>query len=556
MNAELPIDALVDAVHEGGKIRDEALATMLYLFQDESNRKLIPKHVDVLKILLKIIKECVGEESRIIALAALWYFSDDLPVSELLVDKYLPLLTDVMEQGDEQAKVKSIGILANLALVPRNSRKMGTFIVRVKSLIACLIDVLHEDRGNARLYALETLSHMASTVQENKISILDPQYNLIQMLTDIIEKEEPKQDEAVELAGSLKDVLEKTANITWECKYFSNLTIDELYSIMKLRSEVFVVEQNCVYLDMDDNDKDRYHVMGKIGDTVIATTRLFQRGQQYDDYHAIGRVCISGSIRGLGIGKQLMEVSINECERLFGNDGKIKVGAQQYLKKFYESFGFRRCSDGYIEDGIPHFSMSRMYLEKSNPDRVYKIATASQFQQFKETGCMSSELDKNDGFVHLSDHTMAPKVISMFFKESTDVVLIELDASKLVPYGYSHGEQHKTEWIIGTMKDKGPSKDTIEESDVTMHYLLPDGCIHVYTNRKVEDGAIDIGLDFVHALIQAAPCPLVDGSHQFPEWLPSVSEQRNEDSDKVVKQSRKSKHRRKSGEAKEGGRLE
>ena len=74
MNAELPIDALVDAVHEGGKIRNEALATMLYLFQEESNRKLIPKNVDILKMLLEIIKECIGEESRIIALAALWYF--------------------------------------------------------------------------------------------------------------------------------------------------------------------------------------------------------------------------------------------------------------------------------------------------------------------------------------------------------------------------------------------------------------------------------------------------------------------------------------------------
>ena len=186
MNAEFPIGSLVDAVHEGGKIRDEALATMLYLFQEECNRKLVPNDVDILTLLLTIIKDCIGEESRIIALATLWYFSDDQAVSELLVRKYLPLLTDVMEQEEGQAKVKAIGILANLAIVPNNSKRMGTFIVRVKSLIACLIDVLQEDRGNARLYALETLLHMASTVRENKVSILDPQYNLLEMLIGIL----------------------------------------------------------------------------------------------------------------------------------------------------------------------------------------------------------------------------------------------------------------------------------------------------------------------------------------------------------------------------------
>ena len=553
MHAEFPIEALIDAVNEGGKIRDEALATMLYLFQEESNRKLVPKDVDVLSLLLKIIKDCIGEDTSIIALAILWYFSDDLPVSEMLVDKYLPLLTDVMQQGDVQAKAKAIGILANLALVPRNSKKMGTFIVRVKSLMACLVDVLTENRENARLYALETLLHMATTVQENKVNLLDPSFNLLQILVDIIEKEEPRQDDAVELATSLKTILEKTANITWECKLFSDLTLNELYSVLKLRSEVFVVEQNCVYLDIDDNDKDRYHVMGKIGDTVVATTRLFEKGQQYDDYHAIGRVCTSGSFRGLGIGKQLMQYSIDECEKLFGKDGNIKVGAQQYLKRFYESFGFRRSSDGYLEDGIPHFSMTRMYLKRSNPDKVYKVTTASEFEQFKETGCLASALDKNDGFVHFSDHIMAPKVVEMFFKDAIDVVLLELDASKLLPFAYNHSKQYKTEWIIGSMKDKGPSKDTIDESDVTIHYLLPSGCIHVYTNEVGESGEVVVGLNFTYALIQAAPCPLVDGVHQFPEWLP-VEE--NLESKASNKHSHKGKHKRKSGETKQGGRLE
>ena len=555
MNAEFPIGSLVDAVHEGGKIRDEALATMLYLFQEECNRKLVPNDVDILTLLLTIIKDCIGEESRIIALATLWYFSDDQAVSELLVRKYLPLLTDVMEQEEGQAKVKAIGILANLAIVPNNSKRMGTFIVRVKSLIACLIDVLQEDRGNARLYALETLLHMASTVRENKVSILDPQYNLLEMLIGIIEKEEPRQAEAVELATSLKDVLEKTANVTWHCKLFADLTVDELYSLMKLRSEVFVVEQNCVYLDMDDNDKDRYHVMGKIGDTVVATTRLFQKGQQYDEYNAIGRVCCSSSLRGLGIGKQLMQMSINECEKLFGEDGKIKIGAQTYLKRFYESFGFRRCSEEYLEDGIPHISMSRMYLEKPNPDKVYKITTASEFESFKETGCLASGLDGDDGFVHLSDYTMAPKVAGMFFKEAIDVVLIELDAAKLVPYNYNHNNQHKTEWIVGSMKDSEPSQETLHESDITIHYLLPDGCIHVYTNEKNGEGKVSVGLDFVHALIQAAPCPLVDGAHQFPEWLP-VEDTKKKKTPDAKTPSKGAKQKRKSGEAKQGGKLE
>ena len=147
-------------------------------------------------------------------------------------------------------------------------------------------------------------------------------------------------------------------NVKWITKEFSQLSPDELYSILRLRSEVFVVEQNCVFLDMDNNDQKAYHTMGWVADELVATTRLFSAGQIYEGYQSIGRVVGSPRHRGLGIGKDLMQYSIQECERLFGKSA-IKIGAQLYLKKFYNEQGFEQSGEMYYEDAIEHIPMIR-----------------------------------------------------------------------------------------------------------------------------------------------------------------------------------------------------
>ena len=148
------------------------------------------------------------------------------------------------------------------------------------------------------------------------------------------------------------------SNLRWVTKTFSELTVNELYDLLKLRSEVFVVEQKCIFLDIDNNDQKAYHTIGYLGEEIIATTRLFDKNIMYDGYQSIGRVVTAPKHRGLSIGKALMQYSIQECERLFGK-GPIKIGAQLYLKKFYNEQGFEQSGEVYIEDEIDHIPMIR-----------------------------------------------------------------------------------------------------------------------------------------------------------------------------------------------------
>ena len=142
----------------------------------------------------------------------------------------------------------------------------------------------------------------------------------------------------------------------WKLKAFNELTPYELYAILRLRSEVFIVEQNCPYLDEDNKDQKGYHLMGWKDDLLAAYTRLLPAGVSYPNMASIGRVVTSPAARGLGIGRELMEVSINKLYELFGHK-PIKIGAQLYLQKFYESLGFVQTDEGYLEDGIPHIEM-------------------------------------------------------------------------------------------------------------------------------------------------------------------------------------------------------
>ena len=162
-----------------------------------------------------------------------------------------------------------------------------------------------------------------------------------------------------EFAQSLIFVLMSTlSSIQWSTKHFSELSVNELYAILRLRSEVFVVEQNCVFLDMDNNDQIAYHTMGWIGEDLVATTRLFDVDQSYQGYQSIGRVVGSPKYRSIGAGKALMQYSIVECERLFGKH-PIKIGAQLYLKKFYGELGWEQAGEMYYEDDIEHIPMIR-----------------------------------------------------------------------------------------------------------------------------------------------------------------------------------------------------
>lgn len=143
--------------------------------------------------------------------------------------------------------------------------------------------------------------------------------------------------------------------ITWTCKQFSDLTNYELYDILKLRSEVFVVEQSCPFLDPDGKDLSAYHLMGHRDGQLIAYTRLLGPGISYKEM-SIGRVVNSPQFRKEGIGRELLKESIKSIQELYG-PGDIRIGAQLYLKKFYESFGFIQQGEPYIEDGIDHIYM-------------------------------------------------------------------------------------------------------------------------------------------------------------------------------------------------------
>ena len=124
---------------------------------------------------------------------------------------------------------------------------------------------------------------------------------------------------------------------------------------MQLRNEVFVVEQNCVFQDADDKDQESWHVMAWIDDRLTGYTRLVPAGVSYAEA-SIGRVVIFPKMRKSGLGKKLMEKSIEMVFSLW-NKQPIRIGAQVYLKKFYESFGFQQCSDIYLEDNIEHIHM-------------------------------------------------------------------------------------------------------------------------------------------------------------------------------------------------------
>ncbi|MGL5279181.1 MAG: GNAT family N-acetyltransferase [Cetobacterium sp.] len=140
------------------------------------------------------------------------------------------------------------------------------------------------------------------------------------------------------------------------CKKFNELTLEELYEILKLRSEVFVVEQKCIYNDIDGKDLTSSHIMIKEDGKIKAYLRALQPGVSYEDA-SLGRVLVSPDARGKGYAKTIVKKGVEYILNNF-NTTKITIGAQEYLKNFYSEIGFKPISEVYDEDGIPHLDMT------------------------------------------------------------------------------------------------------------------------------------------------------------------------------------------------------
>lgn len=146
-------------------------------------------------------------------------------------------------------------------------------------------------------------------------------------------------------------------SLQYTCYSYKELSKDQLYEIMQLRQEVFVVEQNCPYLDADGKDHIAYHLIGQDGSgKVLAYTRLLPKGSSYADYCSIGRVLTAMKIRKQREGYELMKKSIALCKKLFPQQS-IKISAQSHLDRFYQNLGFAPTGEAYLEDDIPHQAM-------------------------------------------------------------------------------------------------------------------------------------------------------------------------------------------------------
>ena len=148
-------------------------------------------------------------------------------------------------------------------------------------------------------------------------------------------------------------------NLQTACKKFNELSLTELYRILQIRNQVFYVEQRCDDLDLDDRDQQCLHLSIYDGETLCGYARLLPPGLAYGEM-SVGRVAVTKEYRGKQIGRQLMNEAIADCYKYFGN-GDIKISAQLYLQKFYESLGFEKISDVYLEAGIRHVKMIKHF---------------------------------------------------------------------------------------------------------------------------------------------------------------------------------------------------
>ena len=153
----------------------------------------------------------------------------------------------------------------------------------------------------------------------------------------------------------------------WVCRPFAALGVDALYALLRLRQEVFAVEQRCFYLDADGVDPACWHLLGwSSGQQLQASLRIVPPGLKYADA-SIGRVVTAQEVRGHGVGQELVAKGVLRCRQLYPG-ARIRISAQAHLRKFYERFGFEAVSDDYLEDGIPHVEMLRGQREAIEMD--------------------------------------------------------------------------------------------------------------------------------------------------------------------------------------------
>lgn len=140
----------------------------------------------------------------------------------------------------------------------------------------------------------------------------------------------------------------------WKCITYDNLSIDELYQILRIRQEVFIIEQDCNYLDADNLDKDSQHVLCYNHDELIAYMRIYTKPHNLTQI-SFGRILVKKEFRGIGLGKELVQRGVNLYSEL--ENIVISMSAQVYLIKFYEELGFEIVGEQYLEDQIPHVKM-------------------------------------------------------------------------------------------------------------------------------------------------------------------------------------------------------
>ena len=141
----------------------------------------------------------------------------------------------------------------------------------------------------------------------------------------------------------------------YEIKEFNNLNIEELYQILKVRCEVFIVEQQCPYQDIDEKDKKSYHLMVKNNNEIIGYLRIIEKNVSYDEI-SIGRVLVKKEYRKNKVAQNMMKEAILFIEKELGEE-TIRISAQKYLINFYKNLGFKETSEEYLEDDIPHIEM-------------------------------------------------------------------------------------------------------------------------------------------------------------------------------------------------------
>lgn len=147
------------------------------------------------------------------------------------------------------------------------------------------------------------------------------------------------------------------SNIIWKIKTFDEFTVPELYAVLKARIDVFVIEQNCPYPDLDNYDQKAVHIWAEEDGKILANCRIFDKGIKYEEA-SLGRVLTTDAARGKNTGRQLMKYAVETIENRF-HTSEIRISAQDYLLKFYSEFGFEDTGKKYLEDDIPHTEMLR-----------------------------------------------------------------------------------------------------------------------------------------------------------------------------------------------------